>query len=275
MSRSYFEEVTARCAKQAREAIAGGEVITQLPLWDDDQRGAPAAVLRSALFGIIKRGRRAAVEKHLLASWSGSEIRYTGFRLDQADFDCWLEVMHLARQFPLGRDVRFTARGFLRAIGRKGAGGKDLQWLDSSLTRMVACAVTIRLANGQEYTGPLISEFFFDRDSGRYVVRINPLIAQLFDEAFVKLSVATRQRLSTDFARWLQGYVQSHRATEAQPHRVGLVQLQALCGSDTTRLRRFRESIRAAMNELQQQEVILRWRITEGNALEFARPWRT
>jgi len=271
-SGSYFEGVAERCAQRARAAIASGEVITQLPLWDEDQRGAPAAVLRSALFGIIKRGRRSAVEKQLLASWAGSEIRYTGFRLDQADLDCWLEVMHLARQFPLGRDVRFTARGFLRSMGRKGSGGKDLQWLDSSLNRMVACAVNIRLASGHEYTGPLISEFFFDRNSGRYVVRINPLIAQLFDEAFVKLSVATRQRLSTDFARWLQGYVQSHRATEANPHRVGLGQLRALCGSDTTRLRRFRESVRAAMNELQQQEVISRWRITDGDALEFVRP---
>ena len=272
MPDSYFQEVAERCAQRAHEAIASGEVITQLPQWDDDQRGAPAVVLRSALFGVIKRGRRTAVEKQLLASWAGSEVRYTGFRLDQADLDCWLELMHLARQFPLGREVRFSGRGFLRAIGRKGAGGKDLQWLDGSLTRMTACAVTIRLANGQEYTGPLISEFFVDRDSGRYVVRINPLIAPLFDEAFVKLSVAIRQRLSTDFARWLQGYVQSHRATLEKPHRVGLVQLQALCGSDTTRLRRFRESIRAAMNELQRQEVILRWRITDGDALEFVRP---
>ena len=272
MSRTYFEEVAERCSRLTREAMANGEVLTQLPLWDDDQRAAPAAMLRSALFGVIKRGKRKAVEKELLASWAGSEIRYTGFRLDQADLDCWLEAVHLARQYPLGRDVRFTARGFLRAMGRKGSGGKDLQWLDGSLNRMVACAVTIRFANGQEYTGSLISEFFVDRNSGRYVVRINPLIAPLFDEAFVKLSVATRHRLTTDLARWLQGYIQSHKATEAHPHRIGLQQLKTLSGSTRAHLRNLRLDVRRAMENLEAHGVVAQWRITDGDALEFVRP---
>lgn len=268
---SQFQEIARRCAQHAHEAMANGEVVTQLPQWEEDQRGAPTAVLRSALFGIIRRGRRAAVENQLLASWAGSEIRYTGFRLNQSDLDCWLEVMHLARRSPLGREVRFTASGFLRAIGRKGLGGKDRQWLDRSLTRMTACAVTIRLASGQEYTGPLISEFFVDRSSGRYVVRINPFIAPIFDEAFVKLSVATRQSLFSDFARWLQGYVQSHRATEDHPHRISLVRLQELMGSEAS-LKKFRWSVRRAMEELQRIGLIASWRITKGDALEFVRP---
>lgn len=248
-----------------------GDDIDHLPHWDDDQRGAPAAVLRSALFGVIKRGKRVALDNELLASWAGSEIRYTGFRLDQADLDCWLEAMHLARKYPLGRDVRFTSRGFLRAMGRKGSGGKDQKWLDGAFRRMVACAVLFRFANGQEYAGSLVSEFFVDRDSGRYVLNINPLIASLFEEEFVKLSTEKRSLLKSDLARWLQGYVQSHRATEAQPHRIGLARLQALCGS-TAQRREFRRLLKKAMNELQQQELISRWRITDRDALEFVRP---
>jgi len=271
MSGSYFEEVAERCARRARDAVANGEVITQLPLWDDDQRSAPTAVLRSALFGIIRRGGRKAVEQETLASWAGNEIRYTGFGLDQADLDCWLQVLHLARAYPLGRDVRFSARGFLRDIGRKGDGNTH-RWLRRSLGRMQACGVCIRTADGREYQGPLISEFFVDETSGRYVVRTNPLIAGLFDDAFVKLSMERRLALPQGLARWLHAYVQSHRTTASQPHRIGLERLRELCGSDTTRPRRFRESVRAAMRQLERQGIVTSWRLTDGDALEFVRP---
>ena len=270
MPDSYFQEVAERCGRRAQEAIASGEVITQLPHWDDDQRAAPAAVLRSALFGVIRRGARRAVEQETLASWAGTEIRYTGFRLDQADLDCWLQVLHLARKFPLGQDVRFTARGFLRDIGRKGD-GNTLRWLRRSLGRMQACGVCIRTPDGREYQGPLISEFFVHEESGRYVVRINPLVAQLFDEAFVKVSKERRGLLRSSLARWLQGYVQSQRASNESPHRIGLARLQALCGS-AAQHREFRRLLRNAMNELHQHGVISRWRITDADALEFVRP---
>lgn len=264
-----FEATAARCVETAREAKERGR--EQLPLWDDDQRGAPVIVLRSSLFGVVKRGSRTAVENQVLAAWTGNEIRYTGFRLDQSDLDCWLQVLHLARQFPLGRDVRFTARGFLRAIGRRG-GGKDQAWLQRSLVRMQACGVFIRSAHGQGYQGSLIQNFFVDEESGRYVVRVDPLLATLFDEAFVKLSLERRLLLGSDLARWLQGYVQSHKATESHPHRIGLVQLQDKCGSETARLRKFRESLRGAMADLQQQGIVANWGITDGDALEFVRP---
>lgn len=258
-----FEKAAARCVEQARSSGC------QLPLWDDDQRGAPVAVLRSALFGIVKRGSRAAVEDQLLASWVRTEIRYTGFRLDQADLDCWLQVLHLAQQFPLGKDVRFTARGFLKAIGRKGDGNSH-RWLRRSLGRMVACGVSIR-NEGREYVGSLIQDFFVDEDSGRYVVRTNPLIASLFDDAFVKLSMKQRLLLGADLARWLQGYVQSHRASEAHPHRIGLERLKELCGSQSE-LREFRRKLKRSMAELVRGEIVKSWRITDGDALEFARP---
>lgn len=270
-SGSYFEEVAERCSRRAREAVASGEVITQLPLWDDDQRGAPTAVLRSALFGIIRRGGRKAVEQETLASWAGNEIRYTGFRLDQADLDCWLQVLHLARAHPLGRDVRFTARGFLRDIGRKGDGNTH-RWLRRSLGRMQACGVCIRTADGREYQGPLISEFFVDETSGRYVVRINPLIADLFDESYVKLSLEKRLALPQGLPRYLQCYVQSHRATPTHPHRIGLSALKELCGSQVELLKHFRMEIRTAMAELERHGIVVRWCITDGDALEFVRP---
>lgn len=264
-----FEVTAARFVEESREAQASGTALVQLPLWDDDQRAAPAAVLRSALFGVIKRGNRKAVENETLAAWADNKIRYTGFKLDQSDLDCWLHVLHLARHFPLGRDVRFAARAFLRAIGRSG-GGKDQEWLKRSLNRMVACAVAI-CVGGQEYHGSLISDFFVDEQSGRYVVRINPLLAALFDEAFVKLSMEKRLALPQGLARYLQGYVQSHKATVCSPHRIGLARLQELCGS-TNNHRDFRHKLKKAMQVLEDNGIVSSWLLTDGGALEFVRP---
>lgn len=271
MSDSYFRDVAERFVRRADEAIASGEVVTQLPSWDDDQWGVPTAVVRSALFGVIKRGGRKAVENQLLAAWAGHEIRYTGFRLDQADLDCWLQVLHLARQSHLGQDIRFAARSFLRTIGRS-VGGKDRVWLDRSLSRMQACGVRITTPQDQSYQGPLIADYFQDEKAGLFVVRINPLVSGLFDESFVKLSLAKRLALPPGLSRYMQGYIQSHRATEAAPHRVGVCRLRDLCGSETKALRSFRQKLRVSMEDQLEHEIVSRWHITKGDALEFVRP---
>lgn len=261
-----FEAVAARCMALAHERTP-----IQLPLWADDQRGAPAAILRSALFGVVKRGQRVAVENQVLAAWAGNEIRYTGFMLDQGDLDVWLQVLHLARQYPLGKDVRFTARSFLRAIGRNG-GGNDLQWLQRSINRMQACGVRICVANGRAYQGSLIQNFFIDEESGRYVIRLDPLISELFDEDFVKLNMEKRLQLNTELSRWLQGYIQSHRATTDNPHRISVTTLRDLCGSSTSDLSKFRQLLKKDMTKLQNVGTIDKWRITKNDALEFIRP---
>ena len=247
--------------------------VVHLPMWDDDQRGVPAAVVRSALFGVVKRGSRKAVENQLLASWKGTEFRYSGFCLDQADLDCWLQVLHIARSYPLGDDARFTGRGFLRDINRPGDGNSH-RWLRRSIGRMQACGVNIRLPSGVEYQGPLVADFFHDEVSGRYVVRINPLIAQLFDAAFVKLGMTTRLQLTQGLSRWLHAYVQSHRATETRPHRISINRLKDLCGTASP-LKKFRFNLRTAMAELHSHGAVLSWRITDNDALEFVRPQDT
>jgi hypothetical protein len=227
----------------------------ELPLWAETNRGAPAAVVRSALFGVIKRGARRAVEQELLVSWKGDEIRYTGFRLDQADLDVWLQVLHLARQLPLGSDICFNAHSFLRSIGRNPT-GNAYNWLSKSIGRLQACGVMIRLAAGYSYQGPLIERIIQDENSGRYVVRINQDMAQLFDAAFVRLSTEKRKLLKSDLALWLQGYVQSHRATEKDPHRIMVERLRNLCGSSTKELWKYRQQLKKALEELTQVEIL-------------------
>jgi hypothetical protein len=60
------------------------------PDWPDDRRGAPNPVIRSAVFGVVRKGRRRRITKMPVAGPAGYEITLTGWRLDQHDCDVWL-----------------------------------------------------------------------------------------------------------------------------------------------------------------------------------------
>ena len=104
---------------------------------------------------------------------------------------------------------------------------------------------------------------------------LNPELAVLFeDDDFTRLEWEIRLDLDMDLAKWLHGYIASHRATTQNPHRLGLKRLRELCGSDREELRFFRRDVRQAMRELQAAGVVTAWRITPGDALEVVRPNR-
>jgi hypothetical protein len=65
-------------------ALQGSNVV-RLPVWPEPVRGVPNGMLRSALFGAIKKGPRRYMEGEEIAAQDGIEIRYTGQRLDQGD----------------------------------------------------------------------------------------------------------------------------------------------------------------------------------------------
>lgn len=241
----------------------------QLPECPDTMRVIPSALLRSALFGIVRRGGRRHINGETLTSWKGASIRYKGEQLDQYDLDVWLHVLHIVRaqSFAVAR-ANFTARGFLKSMGRK-VSGASAKVLFGSLERMVACAVTVTL-NGRSFTGSLVEEIY--REGEKYVVRLNPKLCRLFDSGYTRLSWDTRLALPTDLSRWLHGYVLSHQAALASPHRIAIKTLCALTGSSASTLRKFRQTLKQAMTSLETSNVVWRWRITEGDALEFVRP---
>jgi hypothetical protein len=206
-----------------------------------------------------------------LEAWKGSSIRFKGEQLDQYDLDVWLQALHMARQQDLSgaNGTRFTARSFLRAMGRRYS-GKAARMLFKSLERMVACAVTIKVGDVR-YVGSLVESFVQHEPSERYVLRLNPHLSALFGTGNTRMDWTTRLALSMDLARWMHGYVLSHQATAKAPHRIAVATLRDLSGSGTAALRNFRLKLRQAMNALAQMQVVAVWRLTDGDALEFVR----
>lgn len=247
--------------------------IIKLPLWPEDLRVCPSSVLRSALFAVVRRGRRRALEGEILATWEGVTIRYTGWRLDQGDLDVWLAALHLARTHNLGVRVPVTVNEMLKIMGRP-TDGRSHEWFKSAIRRLTACAVEITRQQ-RTYWGSLIEKGARDEETGDFVIVLNPELAVLFeDDDFTWLDWEIRRSLEMDLAKWLHGYIASHRATQKSPHRIGLARLRTLCGSETEELRRFRQQLREAMAELHAAGVVKAWRITPSDALEVVRPSR-
>lgn len=235
-----------------------------LPLWPEQTRGIPNICLRSALFGVIQRGRRKAVKGEIIAAVKGLDVRYTGWRLDQGDFDVLIHSLHLvAMQQTAGGYVQFTGKGFLHGIGRS-AGKSGREWLKDSFRRLTGSAVEITLeikdsygTDSYTYAGSLLDEFVYNTSSQGYFLKINPKLATLFNAGWTQLQWHQRLKLKTDLAKWLHGFYASHRA----PYPIKVATLKHLCGSSIGRLSDFRGKLRRALDELTKAELIESWKI--------------
>ena len=238
----------AETAQQDALEPRGPAKVIQLPLWPEAQRGAPNAVLRAALFGAIQgKGRRFLLRKELIATQDGVTIRYTGGQLDQADLDVWEQVLHLARTQALGTKCYFTAHGFLKALGRS-TGKQNHVWLEEALDRLSATSVSIT-SGRLTYFGSLIEEGVRDEDTGKYVVVINPKLAKFYGRTqWTQIDWQQRQALRRKpLALWLHGFYASHAA----PYPLTVAYLHKLSGSQTKRLRKFKENLTQALRDLE------------------------
>jgi hypothetical protein len=74
--RQIAERAQQRQRAPAPQTTPKPAPVVRLPLWPAELRTCPSAVLRSALFGVVQRGRRKALERAILATWEGVTIRY-------------------------------------------------------------------------------------------------------------------------------------------------------------------------------------------------------
>ncbi|MBK1655866.1 plasmid replication initiator TrfA [Allochromatium vinosum] len=227
--------------------------IIRLPVWPDTLRGVPNGVLRSALFGAIRRGPRCQITRELISSVDGYEIRYTGARLDQSDLDVWETLLHLARLQALGNRIETTERALLKSLDRTyGKSGRE--WLKKVIARLTATAVEFRHSK-QTYGGSLVDEFYRDETLGCYVLVLNPQIQKLFaKDDWSQIEWEQRQALrGQPLAQWLHGFYSSH----ADPYPLKVETLHRLAGSETKLLKNFRHELRQALVLL---DAVTKWR---------------
>jgi hypothetical protein len=229
-----------------------------LELWPDAVRGVPNAVLRGALFGVSQR-RITHKKRTVIGAVDGYEIRFKGEAFNQTDLDVWETLLQLARLQPLGTKVEFTAHSLLKELGR-GTGNTQHEQLKEELARLGSGWTEITWTKEKKtFAGNLISSYFRDDETGRYVVKFNADMAQLYGVGHTLIDWSERQALGNNsLAKWLHGFYASH----AKPFPYKSETLHGLCGSKAE-LKEFRRMLRTALDQLRSVGAIKTWSIDQ------------
>jgi hypothetical protein len=232
--------------------------VLQLPLWADYRRGVPNDLVRGALFTIGNSNtRRPYRQQEVIATLGNIEIIYTGQELRQDDEDVFLQLVHLARLSPLGSFIEFTAHSLLKAL-RWPTNSRSYHRLRDTIARLNATGLEVRSEN-RGYSGSLIRDFEWrepDSSSSRtWKVRLEPKIVVLFGHvAYTQIDWDQRLRLGS-LGKWLHSFYYTHN----NPYPLKIETIHRLCGSTTKSLRKFRQLLRAALEELAEVGFLSAW----------------
>lgn len=225
-----------------------------LPFLQDYERSAPAGLLRSALFRVTSK-KQTPVFDETLASWKGWEINYSGPPLSQTDLDVWMEILDVSENLT---ELTLTTRGLLKRLKRS-TGGHDVDWLIKSIKRLAAATLHIKIDGFGTYNGSLLERALVPEDTNRFIkLELNGDLTGLFrDNKYTILLPEERKKLKGDLAKWMYGYVKSHRATDRRPSEISLSLLKDLCGSTRDDRYYFKTTVKKAMEQLKTIRVII------------------
>ncbi len=231
--------------REKQKPAQAAEVI-RLPLWPETARGLPNSFLRSALFGVIRKGRRRYLERERLEALGKLVVLYTGARLDQGDLDVYLSLLHFARKQALGSRVQVTSYALLKLIGKSDT-GNNRKVLRERIARLRATAIEIQY--GQHvYVGGLLDEAHKDETTQQWVIKLNQKLGILFaPDQHTYLNWAIRQSLDgKPLAQWLHGFYASH----TKPYPVKIETLHRLCGSEANKTWKFSQTLHQALDDV-------------------------
>jgi len=234
------------------------ECKANFPLCPPEMQAAPSSLLRSALFGVVRRGKRDHLDNVEIAAWGSVSIRYTGQKLTQSDQDIWLACVEACKRE--GKtDIIISQREIMSMASRKGS---NTQWLWQNVKRLTFAGIEVK--DGRySYVGTLIHDAMKDKQTGRIALTLNPKMLALFGGNVTHIDTRQHQALKLDLSKWLHGYVCSHVATFKKPHFIGLEKLQSLCGAKVADMRNFRVKIKKSMDELKASAVVSGWKLQD------------
>ncbi|HHI71457.1 MAG TPA: hypothetical protein ENJ91_10675 [Rhodobacteraceae bacterium] len=234
---------TVARANKRKAQVRNNRPVT-FPVWPEAVRSAPNAILRSALFGVVRKGKRTNRDgAALVPSVKGVVIEIKrGESLDQNDLEIWEEVVHLARQAEPGSRLEVPVRQLLEALGRQ-PGKPNRQWAYDSLRRLYSCEIKVVMEKeGIEFEGPLIQRLVIE--TGKPIaLQLDPGLAVLWEPGWTRQNQQQRHALGQNqLAKWLHAFYGTHK----RPHPYKVETLRDLCGSRTKELKKFRQQLKTA-----------------------------
>lgn len=222
-----------------------------LPSVAEPERTAPTLWLRSAIFGVVGRGQRVDRRMHALPTpWVQGKLYFTGIQLAQDDLDVLLQMLHMAAsQGGPGREVHFSDRGIVKALGRSYGSGA-LGWLDEVAHRLMAAVIVLDDGAGTQAQFHLVRSYVRNAKTGQRAFVVDPEVMKFFDDGrYTMLQWEHRLALGTGLAKWLHGFLMSQPSTA---NGVTLALLKELSGVSPSRpIRKFRADLKASIEELE------------------------
>jgi hypothetical protein len=217
--------------KAENEAKLLGTAMQQLlPDIFEDRRAIPNCFLRGALFGMVRKGRRALVDNQPIFTMSQYQVSFTGHELDQNDLELWDTLMYLAKERNVDNELRISLYDLCQQM-RLSFTKTAYVALGARLSRLQLGQVRIK-ASKKLFFGSLINNVYMEEgDHGRLVVEYNKKLTPLFtDGDYTLISVDIRHLLGDNqLARWLYNFYESH--SEPIPFAIDFI--QKLCRSDS------------------------------------------
>lgn len=222
-----------------------------LPVWSEEKRGIPHALIRTAIFGLVKKGEKRRLKNEVIASIDGMTVRQTGSQLDQNDLAVWMQLIHLARIQGTDKKITFTAAEFLKSIG-KGVSKHQYDWLKETAAELIAQSIEVR-CDRYSYSGPLVRQFYLDHEENRYVLEINSDLAKLFDAGnWCTIEADHHVNINTELGKWLYNFFTSHKSGPAGIT-YSIEKLHTLCRSQQKEMRAFKQKLKISMDAVVEQ----------------------
>jgi hypothetical protein len=233
--------------KAAEEAeLLGREMQQLLPDIFEDKRAIPNCFLRGALFGMVRKGRRALVGDMPIFTMSQYDLTFTGYELDQNDLEVWDTLMYLAKERKVDNELRITLYDLCQQL-KIIATNTSYEAILKRVQRLQLGQVKIKL-NDKEFGGSLLNNYFVDKaGDGKLVIEYNKKLTPLFTDGDYTLISADIRHLLGDnqLARWMYNFYESHR--EPIPFAIDFI--QKLCRSENS-LKDFKYKLKIALQEV-------------------------
>lgn len=232
--------------KAEEEAKLLGTAMQQLlPEIFEDKRAIPNCFLRGALFGMVRKGRRALVKDEPVFTMSQYEVSFSGEHLDQNDLEVWDTLIYLAKERNVDSELRITLYDLCQQMRLKYT-NTSRDALIARVKRLKFGVVNIRL-NKQEFFGSLINNGYVDsQGDGKLVIEYNKKLTPLFTDDYTLISADIRHLLGDNqLARWLYNFYESHN----QPIPFAITFIQKLCRSETE-AKDFKRKLKNALEEV-------------------------
>ena len=233
--------------KAEEEAKLLGTAMQQLlPEIFEDKRAIPNSFLRGALFGMVRKGRRAVVENQPVFTMSQYKVSFSGSEMDQNDLELWDTLIFLSKERCIDSELRITLYDLCQQM-RLTDSMANREALTTRAKRLVFGKVSIKIST-KEFYGGLINNVYIDKDGdGKLVVEYNKKLAPLFtDNDYTYVSADIRHLLGANqLARWLYNFYESH----SQPIPFAIDFIRKLCRSDSE-LKGFKQKLKLSLEEV-------------------------